>query len=95
LFVECQNFNFGKCKSSRQSLQRQNFSYIIYFKVISNIKLPPSLLSRFDLIYLMLDNINEAQDRRLASHILTLYSNNYRTNKQVNKFNLGYEAFYR
>ena len=42
--------------------------------VISNINLPPTLLSRFDLIYLLLDTVNEAKDRRLASHILSLYS---------------------
>jgi DNA replication licensing factor MCM4 len=41
--------------------------------VIQNIRLPPSLLSRFDLIYLMLDKHNEAYDRRLATHIVSLY----------------------
>lgn len=48
--------------------------------VIENIKLPPSLLSRFDLIYLMLDKSNEAHDRRLATHILSLYSLDYQMN---------------
>jgi len=48
--------------------------------VIDNIKLPPSLLSRFDLIYLMLDKNNETHDRRLASHILSLYSLDYQMN---------------
>jgi DNA replication licensing factor MCM4 len=42
--------------------------------VIDNIKLPPTLLSRFDLIYLVLDKQNEAADRRLANHIVSLYS---------------------
>jgi DNA replication licensing factor MCM4 len=42
--------------------------------VIDNIKLPPTLLSRFDLIYLVLDKQNEASDRRLANHIVSLYS---------------------
>jgi len=42
--------------------------------VVDNIKLPPSLLSRFDLIYLVLDKQNEAYDRRLANHIVSLYS---------------------
>ena len=42
--------------------------------VIKNIKLPPTLLSRFDLIYLMLDRITTAGDRKLSSHILNLYS---------------------
>jgi DNA replication licensing factor MCM4 len=41
--------------------------------VIANIKLPPTLISRFDLIYLMLDPKSEIYDRRLASHILSLY----------------------
>lgn len=42
--------------------------------IIENIKLPPTLLSRFDLIYLVLDKQSEAQDRRLANHIVSLYS---------------------
>jgi DNA replication licensing factor MCM4 len=43
--------------------------------VVDNIKLPPTLLSRFDLIYLVLDKQSEASDRRLANHIVSLYSN--------------------
>ena len=42
--------------------------------VIENINLPPALLTRFDLIYILLDNPNDMYDRRLASHILELYS---------------------
>ena len=42
--------------------------------VVDNIRLPPSLLSRFDLIYLVLDKQSEASDRRLANHIVSLYS---------------------
>jgi DNA replication licensing factor MCM4 len=42
--------------------------------VVENIKLPPTLLSRFDLIYLVLDKQNEQSDRRLANHIVSLYS---------------------
>lgn len=42
--------------------------------VVDNIKLPPTLLSRFDLIYLILDKQSEASDRRLANHIVSLYS---------------------
>lgn len=48
--------------------------------IVYNIKLPPTLLSRFDLIYLMLDKANEKQDEKLASHILTLYSPEYSKN---------------
>ena len=42
--------------------------------VVDNIRLPPTLLSRFDLIYLVLDKQSEASDRRLANHIVSLYS---------------------
>jgi DNA replication licensing factor MCM4 len=41
--------------------------------VVENIRLPPTILSRFDLIYLMLDKRNEVEDRRLANHIVSLY----------------------
>lgn len=44
--------------------------------VVDNIKLPPTLLSRFDLIYLVLDHQTEAADRKLANHIVSLYSEN-------------------
>ena len=42
--------------------------------VVENVALPPGLLSRFDLIYLILDKQNEVSDRRLANHIVSLYS---------------------
>ena len=42
---------------------------------MENIHLPPTLLSRFDLIYLILDKATETNDRRLANHIVSLYSN--------------------
>src|SRR5271156_4338333 len=38
-----------------------------------NIDLPPTLLSRFDLVYLVLDKIDEVADRRLASHLVGMY----------------------
>ncbi|KAI2613698.1 cell division control protein 54 [Hypoxylon fragiforme] len=41
--------------------------------VPQNIDLPPTLLSRFDLVYLVLDRINESTDRRLARHLLSMY----------------------
>lgn len=41
--------------------------------VVENIDLPPTLMSRFDLIYLVLDQPNERLDRKLASHIVSLY----------------------
>ena len=50
--------------------------------VVENIELPPTLLSRFDLIYLILDKTNEINDRRLAAHILSLYGNMKNVEKQ-------------
>ena len=41
--------------------------------VVENIKLPPTLLSRFDLIYLILDAPNVDSDRKLAQHLVGLY----------------------
>jgi DNA replication licensing factor MCM4 len=38
-----------------------------------NIDLPPTLLSRFDLVYLVLDKIDEVADRRLATHLVGMY----------------------
>jgi DNA replication licensing factor MCM4 len=51
-----------------------NSKYDPKLSVVDNIKLPPTLLSRFDLIYLILDKQNDAHDRRLANHIVSLYS---------------------
>ena len=51
--------------------------------VVDNIQLPPTLLSRFDMIYLVLDKESEAMDRRLANHIVSLYSTpNFEQNDQ-------------
>jgi DNA replication licensing factor MCM4 len=38
-----------------------------------NIDLPPTLLSRFDLVYLILDRVDEQNDRRLARHMVGMY----------------------
>jgi len=40
---------------------------------IENIQLPHTLISRFDLIFLILDPQDEAFDRRLAMHLVSLY----------------------
>uniref|UniRef100_A0A672HH82 DNA replication licensing factor MCM4 n=1 Tax=Salarias fasciatus TaxID=181472 RepID=A0A672HH82_SALFA len=47
---------------------------------IENIQLPHTLLSRFDLIFLMLDPQDEAYDRRLAHHLVSLY---YQSEEQM------------
>ncbi len=40
-----------------------------------NINLPPPILSRFDLIFIVRDQPNPEEDRRLAQHILRVHSN--------------------
>lgn len=47
--------------------------YNINLPVPQNIDLPPTLLSRFDLVYLVLDRIDEQADRRLARHLVGMY----------------------
>lgn len=50
-----------------------NSKYDPKLSVVKNINIPPTLLSRFDLIYLILDKHSDAYDRRLANHIVSLY----------------------
>merc|ERR1719159_1004651 len=42
--------------------------------VVENINLPANLMTRFDFIWLMLDKRNKEQDRRLAQHLISMYS---------------------
>lgn len=48
--------------------------------IIENVQLAHTLLSRFDLIFLILDPQNELFDRRLAKHLVSLY---YKTREQA------------
>ena len=41
--------------------------------ITRNIDLPLTLISRFDLLYLVLDQVDDALDRRLAQHLVGLY----------------------
>lgn len=41
--------------------------------IVENIQLPPTLLSRFDLIYLLRDKPDKHRDRKLAKHIISMY----------------------
>ena len=47
--------------------------YNVNLPVPQNIDLPPTLLSRFDLVYLVLDRVDEVNDRRLAKHLVGMY----------------------
>lgn len=42
--------------------------------IVDNLNLPPTLLSRFDLVYLILDLIDVENDQRLGRHIVSLYT---------------------
>jgi len=42
--------------------------------VVDNINLPKNLMTRFDLIWLMLDKRNRDMDRQLAEHLVSMYS---------------------
>jgi DNA replication licensing factor MCM4 len=55
-------------KDSRYNLKKS---------LVYNIQLPPTLLSRFDLIYLMIDKPNRINDEKLAAHLLSLYQPGY------------------
>ncbi|EGW32501.1 DNA replication licensing factor, MCM4 component [Spathaspora passalidarum NRRL Y-27907] len=50
-----------------------NSRYDPNLPVTGNIDLPPPLLSRFDLIYLILDKVDEGIDRQLAKHLTSMY----------------------
>lgn len=49
--------------------------------IVENVQLPHTLMSRFDLIFLVLDPQDEVFDRRLASHLVSLYYKDF-TNSQ-------------
>ena len=42
--------------------------------IIENLQIEPTLISRFDLIYLLLDKKDEGLDRMLAKHVLDMYT---------------------
>merc|ERR1712179_883079 len=50
--------------------------------IVENVNLPHTLLSRFDLIFLILDPQDEVFDRRLGRHLVSLY---YKSHKDSNE----------
>ena len=51
-----------------------NSRYDPSLSVMENLQLPPTLLSRFDLIYLILDKPTKESDLELATHLVSLYT---------------------
>lgn len=67
--------------------------YNINLPVPQNIDLPPTLLSRFDLVYLVLDRIDEQNDRRLARHLVGMYLEDTPENASKQEILVGHLAF--
>lgn len=56
------------------SANPKDSSYDPKKSVVDNINLPKNLMTRFDFIWLMIDKRNKDTDRRLADHLVSLYS---------------------
>merc|ERR1719189_2645357 len=56
------------------SANPKDSSYDPKMSVVENIHLPKNLMTRFDFIWLMLDKRNRDTDRRLAEHLISMYS---------------------
>lgn len=57
--------------------------YNPYKSPVENIDLPAALLSRFDLLFLLLDTVDNDKDRMLAIHVCKVHSNYDRQEKKV------------
>jgi len=57
--------------------------------IVENIQLPHTLMSRFDLIFLILDPEDELYDRRLATHLVSLYHlNDHQMGQSTNSLDM-------
>merc|ERR1712194_39752 len=56
------------------SANPKDSSYDPKMSIVENINLPKNLMTRFDFIWLMLDKRNQDMDRRLAAHLVSMYS---------------------
>merc|ERR1719408_209599 len=56
--------------------------YNPYKSPVENIDLPAALLSRFDLLFLLLDTVDADKDKQLAQHVCKVHSNYGGGNKQ-------------
>lgn len=68
--------------------------YNVNLPVPQNIDLPPTLLSRFDLVYLVLDRIDEQNDRRLARHLVSMYLEDAPENANANEILVSSHALH-
>ncbi len=54
-------------------LKKAHSQYDNRLSPAENIAMPDSLMSRFDLVFILLDQINPSIDRMLASHVLSIH----------------------
>ena len=57
-------------------------------KISDQIDLQTTILSRFDCIFIVRDQKNEAMDRKMVDHIMNIFSNNARTSANENNHNI-------
>merc|ERR1719197_1408226 len=73
--------------------------YNPYKSPVENIDLPPALLSRFDLTFLLLDTVENDRDKQLALHVCKVHSNynksedGARQDEEGDVLNLGFSPF--
>ena len=60
--------------------------------VAENLKLSPALLSRFDLVFIMIDTPNEESDMFLSDHIMKRHKKNISRNESHVRNNTGHET---
>jgi len=79
--------------------------YNPYIPPVDNIDLPPALLSRFDLLFLLLDTVDSEKDKKLAMHVCKVHTS-YKAEAEQKKdaggsgdgedadvLNLGFKTF--
>lgn len=79
--------------------------YNPYIPPVDNIDLPPALLSRFDLLFLLLDTVDGEKDKKLAMHVCKVHTS-YKAEAEQKKdaggsgdgedadvLNLGFKTF--
>merc|ERR1711972_1075395 len=76
--------------------------YNPYKSPVENIDLPPALLSRFDLLFLLLDTVEAEKDKKLALHVCKVHANfnnkektaaREETTQEGDVLNLGFKPF--
>jgi len=63
------------CRTTVLAAANPHFGrYNPYKSPVENIDLPPALLSRFDLLFLLLDTVDNEKDKKLALHVCKVHS---------------------